>query len=102
VDDTANAYKPVVFDIVVTEYMQPDGTILTEKVTTRSNGTRVVERTTYVKKSVIDECSAEFVETGVAAGINDSARPPVAGEGSHTGQASSSTDDLGEDVKKDN
>ena len=39
VDDTANAYKPVVFDIVVTEYMQPDGTILIEKVTTRSNGT---------------------------------------------------------------
>jgi hypothetical protein len=54
-----------------------------------------------MKKSVIDESSTEFVETGVVAGSNDSARPPVEGAGSHTdGQASSSTDDLGDDVKK--
>ena len=81
--------------------MQPDGTILIEKVTTRSNGTvSLSER--HMKKSVIDESSTEFVETGVVAGSNDSARPPVEGAGSHTGQASSSTDDLGDDVKKDN
>jgi hypothetical protein len=55
-----------------------------------------------MKKSVIDESSTEFVETGVVAGSNDIARPPVEGAGSHTGQASSSTDDLGDDVKKDN
>jgi hypothetical protein len=45
--------------------MQPDGTILIEKVMTRLNGTCVIEQMTYVKKSVIDESSTEFVETGV-------------------------------------
>lgn len=105
VDDTANAYRPVIFDVLVTEYSQPDGTVLTEKVTTRSNGTSVVERTTFVKKSVVDENSADSVETGVMApqigAMNGGNASPVGGEESQTSHASIS-ENSGDDVKKDN
>lgn len=48
--DEANPYTPVAFDIVITEYAQADGTVLTEKMTTRSNGTSVIERTRLIKR----------------------------------------------------
>lgn len=90
--DKANVYKPVAFDIVITEYAQPDGTVLTEKVTTRSNGTSVVERTTQIKKQVDDENSTHL-ETGVMAS------PDI---GTRTNQNSSdSAETSKDDIKKE-
>jgi hypothetical protein len=77
--DAANAYTPVAFDIVITEYAQADGTVLTEKVTTRSNGTSVIERTRLIKRGQDEKEGMDDVgvidktHSSVHAGIKSSA-----------------------------
>ena len=46
----ATTYIPLVYDIKVNEYVQSDGTKVSEKITIRPNRTRVVERTTMKTK----------------------------------------------------
>lgn len=108
-DDKANAYVPVSFDIDITEYIQPDGTILTEKVTTRSNGTCVVERTTLKRKQATDE-SSTHVETEVMASaatrdnttsLVESKKDLEGGEGSVTSIPSDSAEHMEENKKKE-
>ena len=66
--DLANAYTPVSYDICITEYTESDGTVITEKVTTRSNGTRVIERTALIKRKEEKESEyAKHVESGIIA-----------------------------------
>lgn len=101
--DKANVYVPVSYNIRVTEYAQPDGTILTEKVTTRSNGTSVVERTVFIQKQAGQE---EQGTDGTQEVIAGSKAPGV-----HTGVMVSATEEsldasvenvgLKVDVKKD-
>lgn len=93
-DDEANAYVPVSYDIRITEYAQPDGTVLTEKITTRSNGTSVIERTTFVKrKHAMEEesANAQSIQSGVLASVASEEPVNVSHE-----------DEEEEDVKKEN
>jgi len=69
-EDMANAYTPVSFDIVITEYAQPDGTVMTEKVTTRSNGTSIIERTTIINRRNDETQTSIGVHTGIISSDN--------------------------------
>lgn len=87
--DAANAYTPVSFDIEITEYTHPDGTLFTEKVTTRSNGTSIIERTTLIKRA-----------QGEKENATESAHAGVVAHSAHTGVLSTS-DEAADTPEKD-
>jgi hypothetical protein len=89
-EDAANAYTPVSFDVEITEYTQPDGSVFTEKVTTRSNGTSIIERTTLIKRGQGDKENAR--ESAHAGAVTHSA---------HTGVVSATSDEAADTPEND-
>jgi hypothetical protein len=61
----AMVYIPLVYDIAINEYVQSDGTKVSEKITIRPNRTRVVERTTVKTKKESKQSPGKSLGAGV-------------------------------------
>jgi len=83
----ATVYIPLVYDIIVNEYVQSDGTKVSEKITIKPNRTRVVERTTVKTKEESKQPGKSLGAGVVVDSVESEERKEQAGEEMETDTA---------------